>query len=257
MRLNALPIKLPGRCLSLSLKRPIDWEAVKTIENEARGGLILTKDDDIWAWGSRSVVARAFGANLISAQAYDLPKRFFDRLHMKAFLEKALSHALVRGKPLVRRTRSGKTYLIVDRKPGTTSALLPISNAANGLHGDIPGLYTTITDEFPEQAQVSWSEAAQISIEEKNGAFWLVIDPDIWIWPKRARRNAVDLLDARRSNRYNAKADALLSAWCHVLLGTNDHNTSVDVTPFNSGDESENPEFTIGTRTAFSQGARP
>jgi len=79
-----------------------------------------------------------------------------------------------------------------------------------------------------------------------------LIEPDIWIWPRRARESAVGFLDQRRGDRYNTKYNRLLDAWIRVILG-DERDAQVTVRPFEGGSDSENPVFTIGTRTGFSR----
>ena len=99
-----------------------------------------------------------------------------------------------------------------------------------------------------------WAEALRVSLEFKNGRHWLLIEPDIWIWPRFARRDATDFIDTRRKDRFNAKHDALLSAWIHIILGTGQANATVSAKAFTSGNDAANPSFTIGSRTAYTRG---
>jgi hypothetical protein len=93
----------------------------------------------------------------------------------------------------------------------------------------------------------------QLDIDERDGRFWLLVRPDIWIWPKRARDDATDFLDRKRSDRYNKKADELLSAWLGILLPVQAKGADVAVSPFAAGDQAENPIFVLNSRTAFSR----
>jgi len=115
---------------------------------------------------------------------------------------------------------------------------------------------TPVSEEHPVSERVSWAEAARITIEVKDGHPWLVIEPDVWIWPTRARKIAVKFLDERRGDRYNNTFNALLDAWIQILLGTAGRNQTVTLTTFTNGSELENPSFAIGTRTAFAWQAR-
>jgi hypothetical protein len=99
---------------------------------------------------------------------------------------------------------------------------------------------------------VTWSEALRLSFDIKGGKAWLVVDPDIWIFPRRARELAVAFLDQRRGDRYNIKYNRLLDAWIRVILG-DQRDADVTVQPFEGGNDAENPSFTIGTRTGFSR----
>jgi len=131
----------------------------------------------------------------------------------------------------------------------------PLHRIVGKTSGIIAGLMTPVTDDHPIAERVSWAEAARISIEVKNGHPWLVIEPDVWIWPTRARKLAVKFLDERRGDRYNNKFNALLNAWIQILLGTSERKQTVTLTTFAEGKAPENPSFAIGTRTAFTKQA--
>jgi hypothetical protein len=86
-----------------------------------------------------------------------------------------------------------------------------------------------------------------------DGRSWLLLDPDIWIWPNRARRNAVDFLDDRRGGRYNNVYNSLVDAWLGVLLGDGGRNVEIKIAPYEGGTVAETPSFNIGTRTGFTR----
>src|SRR6202035_602457 len=93
----------------------------------------------------------------------------------------------------------------------------------------------------------------RISIDIVDGRCWLFIDPDIWIWPSRARRLAADFMDARRGERYNASYNSLLDAWLRVLIGESERGADIAVSAYEGGTATETPSFTIGMRTAYTR----
>lgn len=260
LRMNGLPISaLPSRCLQVTLSKVAEWEDMRNAEVDTANELILTRAESVWAWGRRAAVKAAFGSDVVALDPLDISSRISDlrsHLHLKAFLEKALSQALARDKPLLFRTSRHRTYLIANRHAKEQAPLKPVSDVLGKLHGNVPGLFTEATEGDRKAEPVAWAEALQISIEEKDGRFWLLLDPVIWIWPPRERRNATEFLDRRRANRFNNKYDRLLTAWCHTVLGTNEINTEVEIAPFAEGDEDENPRFRVDSRTAFSRRLR-
>ncbi|WP_263588201.1 hypothetical protein [Sphingopyxis sp. GC21] len=134
------------------------------------------------------------------------------------------------------------------------SALQPLFSAVGKLTGQVSGVFAPIDDEHPAPERVFWAEAARISIAQKHGAFWLLVDPDIWIWPPRAREAAREFLDERRKDRLNAKFDAILTAWIGVLAGTAQRGAVIEVSAFGDVETDANPSFTFGNRTGFSMG---
>tara|TARA_R110000850_G_scaffold269499_3_gene401724 strand:+ start:4982 stop:6742 length:1761 start_codon:yes stop_codon:yes gene_type:complete len=256
LRFNALPIRnLPSHCQRLNFSKRMDWAELRKAQHDTDGQLVTTKAAEIWAWGERKVVNNHFGLALTSIDDIALPDDLSgaDVLHLRGFIADALSKALARGKPLLARTNRSGSWLIIDRHSEDVGALAPLQRIVGKTSGVIPGLFTEPTEDHPEQEKVYWSEAARISLEVREGQNWLTIDPDIWIWPPRARRDARDFLDKRKADRFNDKYNALLNAWIEIALGTNERAAEVDVSSFASGTESENPTFTIGSRTAFSR----
>ena len=120
------------------------------------------------------------------------------------------------------------------------------------LSGNVAGLFAPVTDLHTQPVNISWAEAVRISITQKQGATWLLVDPDIWIWPPRARDISQGILDERRKGRFNDKYNELLSAWVQVLIGSRERRVDVSVCAFNDADDAANPCFIIGSQTAFS-----
>ncbi len=256
MRLNALPlISAPDKCLSISFKKPKDWDALIEARQESENSLILTKSDTVWCWGAEDKVRKVFGSDIASIQVCDVPAniRAAGNLHVKGFIEEALCLALSRDRPLLSRTNRTSSWLIVDPHTNDAGGLDPLFQVVGKTSGIVPGLFTTATPEQPTPQQVTWSEALRISVDYKDGRLWGVIDPDIWIWPQRSRKDAAEFLDKRRANRYNKEYNSLLDAWIEVMLGTDARNAEIDLLTFGEGTNVENPRFRIGNRTAFSR----
>jgi hypothetical protein len=85
-----------------------------------------------------------------------------------------------------------------------------------------------------------------------EGRAWLLLDPDVWIWPRRAREIAAAFLDERKGDRYNNVYNALFDAWLFVLLGAN-RTAETTVSAYEGGTIAENPSFSIGSRTAYTR----
>lgn len=256
MRLNALSVlAIPKQCLKLSFSNQKEWGDLHQTRNDTKGQLIFTKSDSIWCWGAQSLLQETFKTELLSVQTYDLPTELdsSNNLHFKGFVEEALCTALARAKPLLCRTTRSSAFLIADPYADDKTALQPLTEVIGSTTGTIPKLFTTVTEHQPYSQPVMWSEAVRVSLNIKDKRMWLLIDPDIWIWPPRARKSAISFMDRRRGDRYNKKYNSLLDAWVRVILGTNERNTEVAFSAFSGGDAAENPSFKIGSRTAFSR----
>lgn len=256
LRLNALPIlDMPSECLSLSFKQPVDWDEVRRVASASEQTLVLSKSDTVWCWGKEDDARQGFAGSVETVESRALPDdiRKPGNLHLKGFIEEALGYALARERPLLVRARHGSVFLIVDQHADDVGGLDPLFQLVGNASGKVPGVFTVPTPEKPKSEQVDWAEALRISVDQKGGSLWLIIDPDIWIWPPRARANARDFLDRRRSDRKNDKFNALLDAWVQLLFDSDERNSEITVTPFSDGNEIENPRFRIGNRTAFSR----
>ena len=205
--------------------------------------------------GARQKIKKAFGNDIKSIDNCDVPAdiRKPGNLHIKRFIEEALCLALSRNKPLLYRIRKSFAYLIVDPHTNDEDKFDPLFQVVGKTSGIIPGLSAANGPEDRNPKQVTWSEALRLSVDYKNGQLWLLIDPDIWIWPPRARQNARELLDQRRSDRFNMKYNLLLDAWIKIILCIEARNVEISVSAFSKGNEAENPTFRISTRTAFSR----
>jgi hypothetical protein len=211
--------------------------------------------DGIFAWGRRDKIESAFGSELASVETFDLDPLLaqIDRLtHVKAFIEEAVCRALVRGQPLLlRRWRTGWA-VIVDRSTVAPSLEALRRSVSGSLGGELHGKFSTTSDEHPKAEQLAWAEAVQIDFEVRNGAYFLLLRPDIWIWPRHGRDDATALLDERRGKRYNAKADEILTEWLKVLLPP-DEGIRTAVTMFDGVENEENPTFVMSKATAWAR----
>ncbi|MAM94755.1 SIR2 family protein [Parvibaculum sp.] len=258
LRLNGLPITaMPEQCFELAFRVNQEWADLRAAERRAKGALICTKESQVWAWGDEQVIRSTFTSVLSDLKPVEFGEHLGDiasHLHLKGFIEQAIATALQRGLPLIRRSDRSGTSLIVDRHAQSTVALEAVRQCVGGfLHGQIGGLMTTPTQEHPVREQVYWAESIRVDLQRISGRHWLVLSPGVWIWPKWARKDAVAFLDRRCGDRFNKKADALLSAWIALLLPGDRRGVDHELTAFNGAVGPGNPRFVINDRTAFSR----
>lgn len=255
VRLNALPVlSLPGECQTITFRSDKEWGDLRAATAATEGKLIFTKSDTVLCWGQEALI-RAHFKDIIAISTHDISAKIADigrNLHIKGFLGDAMCRALARGKPLLARTTRGGSYLIVDAHSSDQAALEALHKVVGKTTGQIAGLFATVDDDHPDPEKVFWAEAVRISIDIVDGRSWLLLDPDVWIWPPRARKDASAFLDERRGNRYNKLYNALLDGWLTVLLGT-DRSAATTVSAYESGAVAENPSFSISSRTAYTR----
>jgi hypothetical protein len=256
LRTNALPItRLPTKCHALHFGKPLEWADVKEAENRSSGTILATKEQDVLAWGMRGAIAAAFGGALTETKEYDLGAKLLaldDNLFLKSLLERAIGYALKKDKPLLFRPSTGFITLIADAQQKNDGIFQPLYGEVGTIAGTVAGLMSTPSEKHPEAEQVRWAESVEISFESKGDRSWILLQPNVWIWPRNARKDATEFLQKRRGGRLNAKADGILSAWIKILFPTTERATDVEISSFGGGDAIENPLFVINTRTAYS-----
>ncbi len=255
IRLNGLPVRLPQRCFKLEFKRPQEWADLREATKDHRSAVIVTKGEHICCWGRADDIRACFGTSLTGMVEIDLPNDFHaaDNLHLKAFLEEGLITALTKDKPLLPRMKPSAGYIIVDPHAVEVGPLAPLQHVVGKTAGLIPGLLSPVDHEHPVAQKVQWAEALRVSLDRKDARTWLLLEPDIWIWPTHARTVATQFLDKRKGQRYNGTHNQLLNAWTEIVLATNERNAELALRPFDDGSEAETPTFYIGSRTAFSR----
>ena len=256
LRLTSLPLlSVPEHCFALSFRSPKTWHDLRRAMSSSGGSLVLTRSDDVWCWGCRDRIREFFGDDLVSISVVDVPTdtSVAQNLHLRGFLGRAVTLGLARGRPLISWSLRHADYLIAGQRAEDREDLAPLIDVTGTTSGTVPGLMAGPTQRHPQRTQVRWSEALRLSIDQKGGRLWIVVHPDIWIWPSQSRSDASDFLRNRRQDRRNSKYNALLDAWVKVALSHPTRGSPVTVRPFHSGDETENPSFRIGSRSAYTR----
>jgi hypothetical protein len=256
MRMNALPVlAMPTCALAVKSQIPLTWATLRDIQRKADSNFILARDAKVLCWGARPKLEKAFENYNATFEEAEIPALGSpsETSVVKGFLEEGVANALARGKPLLVRRRGFTPILIADSHSQNQNQMLPLKSALGTLSGKIEGLFAPVDQDHPIKEEVFWAEAARVSLSHINSSTWLIVDPDIWIWPPRAREVSEAFLNSRRQNRLNPKFDEILDAWMKVLLGTTMRNIPVDLSAFDFDDPAANPRFKIGSRTGFSK----
>ena len=255
-RMNALPVlSFPQQCLKLSFRSPKTWLDLREKQKQLPGKLVFTITDSVWCWGTKEHIKQVFSSDLLSLESVNIPPNLSatTSLQIRSFFKDALCRALVLNKPLLYRAMRYKTFLIADSSADNKNKLDPLAKITGKISGCVPNLLVPVDNQYPKAEPVRWAEAVQVSLDVKNGNLWVLLNPDIWIWPPRARKISADFIENRRKNRFNKKFNDLIGAWIQIILGTNERNAKVTVSAFAQGSEAENPSFCLTTRTAFSK----
>lgn len=256
VRMNALPVlSVPDRCLELTFATPKEWTDLRQVQHDKDLDAIFTKTDKVWCWGIETELRGAFGADLVSIGERDVPADLNapGNLHVQGFVEEALCASLARERPLLSRKIRNGALLIVDPQATDVGALEPLFKIVGKCFGNVDGVVAPTSEEHTRPVKVTWAESCRVSLDYKEGRLWAQIDPDVWIWPPRARESAVKFLDARRGNRFNNTYNLLLNAWIQIIFASNQRNVEIEVSAFESGSDAVNPKFKLSSRTAFAR----
>ena len=256
VRLTGLPVlSTPEHCHSLTFAAPKEWRDLRQAMVDSKNRLILTKGASVLAWGTRRRIRGAFGGDLESIAEAPVPTDIHvsGNHHVKGFFEHALALSLARERPVLTRARGFAAYLIANPHMASTNDLAPLVDIVGDIAGAVPGLLTPPIPQNPNPEQVEWAEALRVSVTQINGRLWMLLHPDLWIWPPRGRQDAGDFMRQRRRDRLNRKYNELLDAWLHVLLGRYHLGSQIDLAPFEGGDGPNNPHFVVSSRTAFAR----
>jgi hypothetical protein len=256
IRMNALPVtRMPGECQAITFRSEMEWSDLRAATSATEGNLIFTKSDTVLCWGRETLIRDQF-KDVVSISTYDISPKIVEidrNLHIKAFLEEAMCHALARGKPLLTRTTKTGSYPIADAHSSDQSPFVGLQKTVGKTSGQIAGLFAPVDEIHPHPEKVFWAEALRISIDIVDERSWLFLDPSVWIWPPRARRDAATFLDERQAGRYNKTFNELLDAWLAALLGSHGRNAEIKVSAYEGGTVAETPSFGIGSRTAYTR----
>lgn len=252
LRTNALPvITLPGRCGTVNLSSSLTFADLKDMIRNESPKAILTYTDKVLFWGQEEEIGKIFPVGEInSIQPYDFDdtdQGIISSTLLKSFFEEAVATALCRNKPLFLRLKNRTHYAVVPNHLSKDDMFMELRKQLG-----FKGSPVDIAGNVPGLRDVTWAEAVSIRLEERDGRFWVMLNPDIWIKPLKRRQEAIDFMRHKRSKRYNNKSYGVLDAWIRILLGSVGSGGTVTVSGFS--DTEFSAAFEIGTRTAYSFG---
>jgi hypothetical protein len=241
--------------MELSFKTAKTWKDIKYAQRNSHGKLILTVASSVWCWGDQGMLRSVFGDDLVSNSEIQLPTdlQAATNSYVKGFLEEGLCRSLARGKLLRAHLSRYESFLAATKPKEGVTGLEPLRKIVGNVTGPVPGVMTPVTDEHPVTESVTWAEAVRVSIDIKGDQLWLLLEPDIWIHPRRARSLAEEFLDKRKGDRFNEKFNNLLDSWVQIVLGTAERNSVVHVSLLDGDEGVGNPCFRILNRTAFAR----
>jgi len=251
LRMNALEVTgLPDVCGSIECKPPVDFGELNAIVRNSRPDAIITYSERVLFFGNSETVSKLFSVDRIKEvssyplSAYVSPDA--SPTVLLSFLEHALCTALCRNKPL-RLRKKGRSYFAVVNHEAVEDPRLSSLKSSVG-YKDSTGL---LVGQVPKITDTYWAEAVELKLDRRDGKWWLLINPDIWVTPISRREECVDFLRQKVQKRYNLQSYHMMSSWIELLCGSvgSGETTSVECysnTPFPA-------RYELHTRTAYSR----
>ena len=250
IRTNGLSVtRYPTRCGKAITETALTFQEISDRRKEKKPDAVVTFTGQALFWGSTDEIEQLFQSARVKAVEHhdfdDVITSIASSGAIKSFFEEALVRALCHAKPVVIRRRDKTWYAVAAHSEAASSLLLPIRRAVGYRNQPAP-----ISGPVPKLANAFWAECVSIKLEERNGALWLLIRPDIWITPMTMRDQAAIYLRDRKLRRWNAQSFAILDAWIGVLLGSVGAAQEATVTCFYNTNYPV--AFTVNTRSAYS-----
>jgi hypothetical protein len=269
LRLAALPVvELPRHARLLEGPPSLGLGAVRTalqaervpgmVARQAGGALIAFGDDA----GLRSAL-EPLGVQVTDrvrllrlAESADGKVDFAEL----GILLEALVVGLGRTRGLGHVLRAGQRHLVRVRRADEPS----LGQLRRACGGSLGGFLT-----HPDFGRLPWAEAAAITLEFRDGIWWCLIAPEIWVRHdfespaepsdrsarrSEAARRGQEFIRTRVARRYNAQTGAIVTAWIHLLtLGQSTRQVRTYNLATGTGIEAE---IVLGGRPAATGGLR-
>lgn len=250
LRTNALKIvSVPTTCAKVEIKTNKSYRDVKDLLIKNKPNAIITKADEIVAFGEKEQIIKGLGnelINSITSLELDNPIQLINANKIyHSFYERTLATAICRSKPL--KMQADRTGFILSVSPEKNND--PIFNSLKESLKDRYGNIPPISGTIPSKPQSVWSEALHIKIEPRGNNLYLMLRPTINIYPMEMRRDCKDFLRNKVVRRWNQNTHHILNAWIAIILGNVKSEISINLFA-----ESDFPaQFKINPRTAYSQ----
>jgi len=167
----------------------------------------------------------------------------------------ALALALGRTAGLRHVLRAKGDHLVRVNEPDHPALRVLRTGAGDVLAGTVP------------RTPLQWAEAVELSLDRRDGQWWLLLTPDIWVAPRPDpigldrfgltpeglavwKRRAQEFIRDRTATRYNRAIAALLDAWVRLLTGGKIREVRAWNLPPDTGVDAV---FTLGCTTAWSR----
>ena len=250
LRTNALEIiEAPRQCGIL----PADGIAVADVFaaiREKQPDSVVSYQKGVIFWGASTQVAKSLEGlipNDVSVHEFVDPiAEIAESRYLQSFFEQGIAEALCNNKLVLLRKKGKTFYAVVNSQQADDEHFASLKKAVGfrGNSGSICGAVRGLPNSY-------WAECVRLRLEERAGALWLLLEPDIWIKPLKELENAQGFLRKRKEKRYNNQSNDILNAWIEILIGPIGQGTPAAVT---YGADTDFPaSFTVSTRTAFSR----
>lgn len=248
IRTNALPIiSYPVMCRLIDcdiggraqIQKAIEKAGVDVVARRIKDGVIaFGRDPDIRA------VFETFNIKRFETRSIPDRKLVFES-EERRLIRDALVQALSRRSD-IEIIRRGWRILVLPNSQVVTPAHFHLNNIRpiSSTHGVVGN------------TGIRWTECCELRVDYKLDRLWLLMEPlihrDI---PREATlaqtEESKEFVRSRLADRFNPKANAMLSGWANLLLGTNRNARSVTLSSFGISDGID-ATFEVSSITGFS-----
>jgi hypothetical protein len=255
MRTNALEVSgIPDVCGSIDCEPAVGFRELNEILRTSRPDSIITCSERLLFFGNSELVGKLFSADRIRAiSSYPLSATVFSNPEstvLHSFIEQALCEALCKNKPLFLRKKGRSYFAVVDHEAIQDPRLSPLK-ASVGFRTSLE----TIVGQVSGIVNTYWAEAVELKLDRRDGRWWLLIDPKIWVSPLARRAECVNFLRQKSLKRYNKQTYAVLDAWINLLCGSVGRGDNITAECFSKANFPA--RFELNTRTAYSRRGGP
>lgn len=253
-RFNSVPLaNLPKECLTIHTKTKLDWKGLKDIRKLAKEKVICWIDEGVHAWGNVSDIKTSF-PDIIKIETYDLTGEINDLKNHKS-LHSALEELLCRSIADKEELLPRKNMIIIGKDHFASKNLVKLRNSVGQLGGQLSKTIITNHEGIEEEITPIWSHSLQIRIKQVDGNYMLILSPDIWISPRKARKRHVDFLSMKRAQLKNDKMDHLITAWIETVFNDVGQGSTVLIKTCIATSSNGQEVIRTTTRTSYSRKA--
>lgn len=252
IRFNFIPLtNITSECFTLETEPKLDWIGISDIRKLAKEKIILWIDERVHAWGNLADI-KSFVPGIKKIETTDISEKIHDLNNHKS-LQSAVEELICRSLVIRKELLARKNSIIIGKEHFASESLFKLRTAIGELGGELPKTTIINDDGEPEIRTPVWSHCLHLRVKQVDRNYILILSPEIWIFPAKAKKNHIDFLRRKRSHLKNDKLDQLISAWIETIFPEIGLGQVVSLKPYFQTDLIGSGDLKTTTRTSFSR----